>query len=71
MKLREFCYLMVNNQQNMVLFLKNIVMQVDEVIVILVFNRFSKIFFQILIYLIKSEIARKIRRIYDELKNIE
>ena len=62
---------MVNNQQNMVLFLKNIVMQVDEVIVILVFNRFSKIFFQILIYLIKSEIARKIRRIYDELKNIE
>ena len=71
MKLKEFCYLMVNNQQNMVLFLKNIVMQVDEVIVILVFNRFSKIFFQILIYLIKSEIARKIRRIYDELKNIE
>ena len=62
---------MVNNQQNMVLFLKNIVMQVDEVIVILVFNRFSKIFFQILSYLIKSEIARKIRRIYDELKNIE
>ena len=62
---------MVNNQQNMVLFLKNIVMQVDEVIVILVFNRFSKIFFQILIYLIKSEIARTIRRIYDELKNIE
>ena len=62
---------MINNQQNMVLFLKNIVMQVDEVIVILVFNRFSKIFFQILIYLIKSEIARKIRRIYDELKNIE
>ena len=62
---------MVNNQQNMVLFLKNIVMQVDEVIVILVFNRFSKIFFQILIYLIKSEIARKIRRIYDELKSIE
>ena len=62
---------MINNQQNMVLFLKNIVMQVDEVIVILVFNRFSKIFFQILIYLIKSEIARKIRRIYDELKSIE
>ena len=62
---------MINNQQNMVLFLKNIVMQVDEVIVILVFNRFSKIFFQILIYLIKSEIARKIRRIYDEPKNIE
>ena len=62
---------MVNNQQNMVLFLKNIVMQVDEVIVILVFNRFSKIFFQILIYLIKSEIARNIRRIYDELKSIE